>query len=89
MTEDYLRRTLPQNFPVIYQKVKNDSKLDISENCNNICITDYSSTELSRLEEGCLRKCFKKSIELDAYLMHEYNRMFIKEVKDFSRNTGV
>ncbi len=88
MTEDYFRRLLPQNLPVIYHKVKAETLLDMEDNCNNLCIKDYSS-QMNYAEETCLKRCYHKSFEFEAYLAHEFERIFIKEVKEFNRNTGV
>ncbi len=83
MAEDYLRRKLPQNFPVVSHKLKYESMIDLSENCNDICITDLTSNSVSGKEKDCLKSCYKKSIEFDAYLAHEYERIFIHEMKKF------
>lgn len=88
MTEDYFRRMLPQNMPVIFRKVKAESVIDMAENCNNLCIKDFTS-EMNYAEESCLKKCYHKSLEFDAYLAHEFERIFIDEVKAFRRVTGV
>lgn len=89
MTEDYFRRLFPQNLPVIYQKLKEESMIDLMDNCNSLCIEDFSSSFFSSKEATCLDKCLKKSIELEAYMEKEYERIFIKELKDFKRWTGV
>ena len=89
MTEDYLRRKLPQDFPVAFHKVKNESYLDLADNCNSLCLSDFTSKGLSERETNCLKTCYKKSIEFDAYLIHEQQRIFIDEVKKFTRRDGV
>jgi hypothetical protein len=89
MTEDYLRRKLPQNFPVVYHKLKQESFVDLAENCNNICVNDFSSKNLSDKETSCLRTCYKKSIEFDAYMAHEYERIFINDMKKFNLRQGL
>jgi hypothetical protein len=89
MTEDYLRRKLPQNFPVVYHKLKQESFVDLSENCNNICVNDFTSSSLTDKENSCLKSCYKKSIEFDAYLAHEYERIFISEMKKFNLREGL
>lgn len=88
MAEDYLRRKLPQNFPVIYDKLKEESMIDLSANCNNICIKDFSQKGLATDERDCLKSCYKKSIEFDAYLAHEYERIFIADIKKFNLRSG-
>lgn len=89
MTEDYLRRKLPQDFPVVYHKVTGESYLNMSDNCNNICINDFSSNNLSSNETLCLEKCYKKSVEFNFYLSKESNRIFVEEEKKMNRLDGV
>ena len=81
MTEDYFRRLFPQNLPVIFQKTKVESLLDLSDNCNSICIDNFNSTDLNEKEISCLKKCYNKSIELDAYIEYEHERIYINVCK--------
>jgi hypothetical protein len=89
MTEDFLRRKLPEDFPVVFQKVKGDSFLDMADNCNTLCISDFTSKSLSDRESNCLKTCYKKSIEFEAYMLHEHQRIFVDELKKFNRRDGV
>ena len=89
MTEDYIRRSLPANFPVIYHKLKTESYIDLKQNCENLCINNFTTNTLDRSETNCLQRCFRKSLEFDAYFAHEYERLFIDEVKKFNRREGV
>jgi hypothetical protein len=89
MAEDFFRRRFPQNIPVIDRKVKSESTIDMFNNCNDICLYDYSKPELSYNEEKCLSKCYHKSAELNAYMVKEFERIFIKEINQYHRKTGV
>jgi hypothetical protein len=89
MTEDFLRRKLPEDFPVVFQKVKSDSYLDMADNCNRICIQNFTTNSLSKNERNCLSSCYKKSFELMAYVEHEHNRLYIEESKRLKRIDGV
>ena len=89
MTEDYVRRKYPQDFPVVYQKVKGETYLNIADNCNNLCISEFSSNKLSSNETSCLEKCYRKSIEFESYLTKEIDRIFIEEINKFRKYDGV
>ena len=88
MSEDYVRRLLPQNFPVSHQKLKSDYLIEMNNICNDVCLQDLGG-KMSRNERSCLEKCFNKIIEFDLYLYHEFERMNIKEPKNFNRRAGV
>jgi hypothetical protein len=88
MAEDYVRRLLPQNFPVSYQKLKSDNLLEMNNVCNDLCIEDLGR-RLNRNETECLQKCFNKVIEFDLYLYHEFERINVQEPKNFARRSGV
>jgi hypothetical protein len=88
MAEDYVRRLLPQNFPVSHQKIKSDHLLEMNNLCNDLCF-DNLGEKLTKDENVCLQKCFNKTIEFDFYLYHEFERMVIQEPKNFNRRAGV
>jgi hypothetical protein len=88
MSEDYVRRQLPQNFPVSHQKVKADYMLEMNNICNDICLRNLDK-DLSSNERSCLDRCFNKTIEFDLYLYHEFERMMIQQPKNFARQSGV
>lgn len=88
MAEDYVRRLLPQNFPVSYQKLKSDYLLEMNNVCNDLCFEDLGQ-KLSKNEKGCLERCFNKVIEFDLYSYHEFDRINIQEPKNFARRAGV
>jgi hypothetical protein len=70
MTEDYIRRTLPANYPVIFEKVKSEQLISMNNTCNDLCIGDLTA-KMTKKETDCLEKCFHKVIEFDYYLSTE------------------
>lgn len=83
MTESYLKRKLPLDYPVIISKAKYDTEVDQMDICNDLCFQDYVVGTLVANESTCLKNCFYKVVEMQHYMKYEFERIFVSQSKKF------
>jgi hypothetical protein len=89
MTEDYLRRLLPNKWQVEVKKIEERTKANIisvnnfliKKKCGDLCFQGFDGNNLNKKEEQCLDKCLYKGLEMLSFYQYEMDDIRITKAK--------